>query len=1183
MKPLKIKQLYTKLKIKPALILALCCSLNIAGQSQGTSNFIENKGQWPSEVLYRSFLANQSVFITTDGLTITLQGLPTTHTSGVHGYHSNEEMWLPMHAIKIRYVNSNSPSKIEGYKPSPTNYNYYLGEKEHWAENVKSFPLIWAQEIYTRIDLEHFVQEGNYKYNWKVKPGADPNQIQWELQGQDSLKLKNGVLEIHTSVGKLVEAAPIAWQTIDGKRHHVPCAFERSGNIISFEVTDDYNPAYDLIIDPKVIFSRYAGATSDNFGYTATFDADGYLYSGVSVFGFAYGFYSFPTTAGAYQVNFGGGSFTFNGGSDIGLTKYDSTGSFMVYSTLLGGMGDELPHSLITDPYGQLYMLGTTSSPDFPVTQQAFDTTFGGGSRVNMLSGLAVDYQNGSDIVVAKISADGGNLLASTFMGGTANDGLNTHDSTRYNYADEVRGEIMLDENLNVLVASCTWSDDFPMANATQPLIGGEQDGVIFRLNNELSQLHWSTFVGGSKADAAYSIKLNGPNGLSVGGGTGSSEVWQFSTGVQSTFNGGRSDGFLVSLSRDGQWEMGTYVGTSAYDQVYLLDTDEDQMVHAFGQTEGPNEFPILNANFSNPNSGQFLIKLNPELDSIAWSTQFGSGSGFPDISPSAFSVDICDKIYLSGWGGAVNHCCGYENNAGYSVRMPITSDAFQATTVDSSDFYLFVIQDDASKVIYGSYFGSPSAAEHVDGGTSRFDKKGQIYQSVCAGCGQDQGFPLIPSSFASDAQYLNNSWNCNNGTFKMDFEYPLLVADFSYVTDPCGYEVAFTHRSNAYENTFYFWEFGDGATSTDPSPVHVFEMAGEFEVKLTLTDTSSCNLSNSSTQTVVIGGGAPNLMDTTYFCTDETPTLGFDIKPNQTYTWSPSDWVSDSTGASTTYTGQSSNDLTLTIQEGSCISQFTFPLKLSEPKANLDSIVPSCQDRCNGRISMDESGGLAPYGYVWSNGSTGSLLSGLCPGRYSFTMTDDAGCFYTDSVALSPSTLDLSPPLLYSSNDTIVQHELVTIGVNDPQNEDFEWLVNQNMLSQTQAFSDTPLNSTYYTYRAFDPKNPVCEVLDSILVTVLPFECGPPYLYVPNAFSPNGDAENDVLYVRGRNVNEMFFAVYNRWGQQVFMTQDINMGWDGTYNGMQADPMVYDWYLKVTCEGTPEPQIFKGNVTLLR
>ena len=141
---------------------------------------------------------------------------------------------------------------------------------------------------------------------------------------------------------------------------------------------------------------------------------------------------------------------------------------------------------------------------------------------------------------------------------------------------------------------------------------------------------------------------------------------------------------------------------------------------------------------YGQANSGQFIRQYNPSLTTVNWNTTIGTGSGEIDISPTAFLVSDCNQIYFSGWGGNTNSltCLALTCLAYYSTtnNLPITADAFQSTT-DGSDFYLAVLNASATQLVYGSFLGGSLSAEHVDGGTLRFDKSGSVYQAVCAGC----------------------------------------------------------------------------------------------------------------------------------------------------------------------------------------------------------------------------------------------------------------------------------------------------------------------------------------------------------------------------------------------------------------------------------------------------------------
>ena len=217
----------------------------------------------------------------------------------------------------------------------------------------------------------------------------------------------------------------------NGKEQEVECRFVLRKNTISFQL-GDYDRSKELVIDPVLIFSSYSGSSADNWGFTATYDKHGNLYGGGIAFGVGY-----PTQVGHhYQVDYAGGS------CDVAISKFDSTGSQLYYSTYLGGIAAECPHSMFVNENDELYVFGTTGSYTFPTTAQAYDNSFNGGVPVNVNN--SVQFPNGTDIFITKFSADGDSLLASTFIGGSSNDGLNTGSPLRKNYADESRGEISL-------------------------------------------------------------------------------------------------------------------------------------------------------------------------------------------------------------------------------------------------------------------------------------------------------------------------------------------------------------------------------------------------------------------------------------------------------------------------------------------------------------------------------------------------------------------------------------------------------------------------------------------------------------------------------------------------------------------------------------------------------------------
>ncbi|MEJ7673157.1 MAG: SBBP repeat-containing protein [Chitinophagaceae bacterium] len=248
-----------------------------------------------------------------------------------------------------------------------------------------------------------------------------------------------------------------------------------------------------------------------------------------------------------------------------------------------------------------------------------------------------------------------------------------------------------------------------------------------------------------------------GNNGnLYVAGGTASSNISAINSStsvISSSYSGGACDGFIMELSNNGSSVIrGTYLGTSSADQIYGIQTDKNGNIYFMGTTEG--SWPVIKANiFGAANSKQFVSKVDPNLSAYIYSTTFGSGSALPNISPTAFLVDRCENVYVSGWGGKSNEIEGY--GLGRNTKnMPTTPDAIKPVTDPSgSDFYFIVIKKDAASLLYGTFFGQddPIGAgppetfgDHVDGGTSRFDQNGVIYQAICANCNRTANFLVL-------------------------------------------------------------------------------------------------------------------------------------------------------------------------------------------------------------------------------------------------------------------------------------------------------------------------------------------------------------------------------------------------------------------------------------------------------
>ncbi len=924
-------------------------------------SLVENKGQWPHSVIGATDIQGGKVFLENQRLTYHLYDL-----SAIAAIHDESQMFNPNdirikgHVYHVDFIGANPNCTVVKELKQRAHYNYFLGnDSSQWAGNCNAYARIVRNDFYPGIDFIYYSTGYTLKYDFVVKPNADASRIQLRYEGQSALALDHGRLQVKTSVGDVIEQSPIAWQIINGAKKRVECQYQLQGNTLSFSFPKGYDRSKELIIDPELIFSTYSGSMANNFGYTATYDLQGNLYSGGSTFGQGY-----PVTTGAYQTTFQGGHSTL-GGIDMGLTKYDAGGTFLIWSTYLGGNGDDLPHSIVVNAQNELFVYGTTGSDNYPVLSGAVDVSFNGGT-VASSSGTGANFPNGSDIVVTRFNSAGSQLLGSTYLGGSANDGLNLSSALKYNYADEFRGEISLANDGNPIIVSSTWSSNFPIQNAFQPSHGGAQDGVIVKLSADLSNILWSSFIGGTADDSGFSIAENETGELYICGGTSSSGFLQVNNLLQTNNAGGQSDGFVLKLSPNGQSILAsTYWGSPAYDQLYFIEIDDDGWVYVFGQTTANGSQMIINASYGVPSSGNLITKFNSQLSQVIWSSVFGTGSGKPTLSPSAFLVDYCNRVYISGWG--ITQVAGNALNPGQHLAsmasMPVTADAFD-NTCTTGDFYMAVFDENMSTLEYATFFGGGQSSEHVDGGTSRFDRKGVIYQSVCAGCGGFDDFPAFPSNVWS----AQNNNSCNNGVFKFDFQLPLTIADFSATPIGCtNSPITFTSNSNYAQS--YSWNFGDGQTSAIQNPVHTYNQPGTYTIMLAVASNATCNGVDTLYKTIQIEVPISETLSNLALCPNESITMGpSDANDTYQYSWSPAMYLDNPQIANPQFQAGSSTQYTLTVvRDGGCVDTYYQNVDVTQ----LSLFVPADTTICDDEVILLEAF-ISPANaeIIWSDDS---------------------------------------------------------------------------------------------------------------------------------------------------------------------------------------------------------------------
>ena len=999
------------------LLAASVC--HVAGHDtlshSGGPLFVENRGQWEDCVRFKSEYRGGALFFERDAVTFVMQNREQVEEIMGRKFSGPSQepgrRMVDMYAYRVRFAGCLPDVRVRGLGQHREYHNYYLGnDPKRWAAGVPLFDTLCYEQLYKGVDLLYYLEKSSYKYAFRVAPHASPEQISMRYEGADRVSVRSGNVVVRVGDREAVELRPYAYQpTPDGGRQEVECRYERKGTSVRFRL-GAYDRSLPLVIDPVMVFCSYTGSFADNWGYTATYDRHGNMYGGGSVFSNGY-----PVTLGAYQMDYGGGS------CDIAIMKFSSKGDSVLFSTFLGGRKSEVPHSLVVNDNDELYLLASTSSRDFPVTTHAYDTLFSWSTPPDtfVLTNV-IYYLGGIDIAVSKFSADGRQLLASTYFGGSGPDGLATDVSLRKNYADEVRGEIMVDAYSNVYIVSSTASPNLPVsATAFQKKYGGGgQDGCIAKFSYDLRHLIWCSYIGGDSADAAYSMVLDNDNNIYVCGGTRSRNLPVTRGVLQTSYGGGESDGYIAWISTNGnQIKALTYFGKGGYDQAYLIKMDQSDYVYVMGLTDASGNAWIYNAKWSVSGGGQVIAKMNHGLDKLVWSTAFGTGRKGPDLSPTALMVDLCHQVYFSGWGSpSVNAHVG--NTQCGTRGLPISSDAMRFIT-DNNDFYFLSLNADASNVIYGTFFGGSRSAEHVDGGTSRFDRKGVIYQAICASCGGNNDLPVTSGVVGP----RNNSMNCNLGVVKIDFNIREVVADFSIPNVICAPDTIHcknTSRMVDSVTTSYFWDFGDGTSSTEKSPKHEYRRSGTYRVRLVVSDSASCNLHDTLDRDRVVLSSTFDTLPDNSICKGDFIQIGLQpaSSSNITYQWYPSDGLSSTIISNPIASDTVSRTYYLLISDGVCTDTLRVRVKVSTVSLEMGPDVTLCAGdslrlKPKSSEAQEYHWSTSPNFYFDLNDDPSNpelMLDAWFEGTY-YLRASTGKCVLLDSVRVSSSLLEVELP----------------------------------------------------------------------------------------------------------------------------------------------------------------------------
>ncbi|MCF6154262.1 MAG: hypothetical protein E3K36_03200 [Candidatus Brocadia sp.] len=698
--------------------------------------FIANEQQMDERVAFFANTFGGNIFITNGGELV--YSLPQMREK------ISDEKWPKKAILKEEFIGG-KVEKIKGEGKTATKVSYFKGkDPSRWKSNISTYDVVNLGEVYEGISLRLKAFGNNMEKLFTVKPGANPNQIKIKLNGANAVKVnEEGQLEAETELGTVVFTRPAAYQEIHGERVVVDVEYRLREPEVSSQnaevnlsnpkipkrklqvfhslsepccskpETDNLQLAYgfkvaaydrtkELIIDP-LLASTYLGGLDSDYGYSLAIDSD----KNIVVAGYTMSS-DFPVSTGAYDVSYSD--------SDIFVTKLNGDLTRLIASTYLGGASEDYVRSIAIDSFKNIYVTGQTSSSDFPVTPDVFDTSKSGSS----------------DAFLVRLNGDLTRILASTYLGGSSDDHAHA---------------IILDPGgNNIYVTGRTLSSNFPTIPGAYDTSFDNGDVFISKMNWNLTHLLASTYLGGTDNDYGTSIAIDSDRNIYVSGETWSSDFPASIGAYDTSFNGGFGDVFVSKLDRDLTHLLAsTYLGGTTDDSATSIAIDSRGNIYVTGQTESL-DFPTTHGAYDTSfhNGDAFVSKLNWNLTHLLASTFLG---GADDDVGNSIAIGSGGDIYIAGYTG--------------SPDFPTTPGAYTTSKGVFFDAFISKLSNDLKSLIASTFLGGyyRDIAHSIALGPG-----GNIY---VAGETRSSNFPTNPVSY--DPYY--------NGDISISYTYDAFVS----------------------------------------------------------------------------------------------------------------------------------------------------------------------------------------------------------------------------------------------------------------------------------------------------------------------------------------------------------------------------------------------------------------------
>lgn len=632
-------------------------STDVASVADPAIAFERNVGQYDQRAGFAARTDDATLFLTGSGSVLSL------------GEGQNSA------AVRTEFSGGNARAAFTGEGLLRGQVSYFVGsDSSNWISAVDRFASVRAVDVYPGIDVVYHSGSGDLEYDFIVSPEADPSAVVMRFDGVRRMRLTaDGDLVLATSAGDLFHRRPVSYQDIDGRRVPVSSSFVVLGeNTVGLRI-GAYDCAHSLVIDPKIVYSSFLGGSNNDRAYGIGIDAAGNTYIAGRTFS-----PDFPVLGGVQAFR--------AGDYDAFVTKFDTSGSTMVYSTYLGGLGFDEALALAVTPAGEVVIGGDTSSSDFP-TSVPFQAALGGsidgfvarlsssgsvllfssycgGFNTETIEAVSVDstgtvsfggstnsdttfplvlplqgtYGGGSsDGIYGRVSS-GGALLNSSFIGGTGS---------------ELVDAIAVDLAGNVYMTGLTQNAGFPTVNPFQTA-GGSSDAFVTKVAADFLSLVYSSPLGGGNDDAGTGIAVDDAGNAYITGYTRSTNFPTLNAFQPALDNG--FDAFVTKVNAAGSARVySSYLGGDLEDRGRAIDVDETGSVVVVGQTRSIDFrtfSPSQPANGGNGLNDAFVTRIGATGRQLIYSTYLG-GSQI-DIA-QAVAIDVERTAYVSGYSSSQN------------------------------------------------------------------------------------------------------------------------------------------------------------------------------------------------------------------------------------------------------------------------------------------------------------------------------------------------------------------------------------------------------------------------------------------------------------------------------------------------------------------------------------------------